>query len=173
MTYLGFAVAFAAQSGRSGMSGVPVEEYLCARIRRAEQALMAHHEAVLRGYGLSVTQYTVLLMLSRSGGMSGAQIARACGVTQQTMAGVLGGLQAKSMIDRHGSTDHAKVQIASLTNDGRALLEQAYGEVILLQRALTDSFSTEEYSLVCELLERATKVLIDQTQPVGSNPTKA
>ncbi len=41
---------------------------------------MGHHEAVLRAYGLTMTQYTVLLALSREGGMSGAQLARACGV---------------------------------------------------------------------------------------------
>jgi MarR family transcriptional regulator, organic hydroperoxide resistance regulator len=153
-------------------SDVPMEEYLCARIRRAEQALMAHHEAVLRGYGLTMTQYAVMLVLSRSGGMSGAQLARTSGVTQQTMAGVLGGLQAKRLISRHGSNDHAKVQIASLTGDGRTLLNRAYREVILLERALSDSFSAQEYSSVCELLERATKVLIDQTHPSGPGSTK-
>ncbi|WP_218019455.1 hypothetical protein [Nocardia arthritidis] len=31
-------------------------------------------------------QYTVLLTLSREDAMSGAQLARACGVTQQSMA---------------------------------------------------------------------------------------
>jgi len=84
----------------------------------------------------------------------------------------LGGLQAKGLIDRHGSTDHAKVQIASLTEDGRALLERAFREVSILERALTASFSAEEYSSVCELLERATKVLIDQTHPLGAGSTK-
>ena len=33
---------------------IPAEEYLCTRIRRAEQALMSHHEAVLRGHGLPI-----------------------------------------------------------------------------------------------------------------------
>lgn len=80
------------------MSEIPVEEYLCTQIRRTEQALMGHHEAVLRGYGLTMTQYTVLLALSREGGMSGAQLARACGVTQQTRAAVLTGLQNKHLI---------------------------------------------------------------------------
>lgn len=41
---------------------------------------------VLRGYGLTMTQYTVLLVLPCEDGMSGGQLARACGVTQQSMA---------------------------------------------------------------------------------------
>jgi MarR family transcriptional regulator, organic hydroperoxide resistance regulator len=146
---------------------IPVEEFLCARIRRAEQALMAHHEAVLRGYGLTMTQYTVLLVLSREGAMSGAQIARASGVTQQTMAGVLNGLVSKKLIARESSSIHAKVQIATLTDEGAALLENAYREVFLLESTLTGSFTTAEYSSVCSLLERATGVLVEQTQPIG------
>ncbi|MFI5520027.1 hypothetical protein [Streptomyces platensis] len=34
----------------------PIENDRCTRIRRLEQALMAHHEAVLRAYGLTMTQ---------------------------------------------------------------------------------------------------------------------
>jgi DNA-binding MarR family transcriptional regulator len=106
---------------------VPAEEYLCTRIRRAEQALMGHHEAVLRGYGLTMTQYTVLLAASREGGMSGAQLARAAGVTQQTMATVLSGLEGKRLIARSPSPVHGKVMIAVLTPEGRELLDRAYG----------------------------------------------
>ncbi|WP_083752469.1 MarR family winged helix-turn-helix transcriptional regulator [Saccharothrix sp. ALI-22-I] len=71
---------------------------------------MAHHETLLRTYGLTMTQYTVLLTLSRDDGMSGAQLARACGVTQQGMATVLSDMQAKGFIDRQPSPVHAKVE---------------------------------------------------------------
>ncbi|MGW1894722.1 MarR family winged helix-turn-helix transcriptional regulator [Streptomyces sp. NPDC002004] len=142
----------------------PVEEFLCTRIRRSEQALMAHHEAVLRGYGLTMTQYTVLLTLAREGGLSGAQLARSCGVTQQSMSSVLTNMETKQLIRRETSPVHAKVQIASLTDEGQALLDRAYEEVIVLERALTDAFTPAEHSTLCELLERATAVLTQQTR---------
>ncbi|WP_149259423.1 MarR family winged helix-turn-helix transcriptional regulator [Actinomadura sp. K4S16] len=145
------------------MTEIPVEEYLCTRIRRTEQALMGHHEAVLRGYGLTMTQYTVLLTLSREGGMSGAQLARACGVTQQTMATVLTGLQNKGLVVREPSPVHAKVMIATPTDEGRRLLERAYEEVIVLERALTDAFTPAEHAALCELLDRAAAILVQQT----------
>ncbi|GAB3984747.1 MarR family winged helix-turn-helix transcriptional regulator [Actinoallomurus acanthiterrae] len=153
------------------MTEVPVEEYLCTRIRRAEQTLMGHHEAVLRGYGLTMTQYTVLLALSREGGMSGAQLARACGVTQQTMATVLTGLQNKGLIVREPSPVHAKVMIAALTEEGQRLLDRAYQEVIVLERALTDAFTPAEHASFCELLDRATIILARQTPQPESRPT--
>src|SRR5260370_15311266 len=127
-----------------GEAEVPVEECLCTRIRRAEQTLMAHHDAVLRGYGLSMTQYTVLLTLSREGGMSGAQLARACGVTQQSMASVLTGLQSKGLIERTPSPLHAKVQVATLTPEGDKTFRDAYGEVGVLERELSRAFTAKE-----------------------------
>src|SRR3954466_9920372 len=152
------------------MTDVPAEEYLCTRIRRTEQALMAHHEAVLRGYGLTMTQYTVLLTLSREDGMSGAQIARACGVTQQTMATVLTGLQNKGLITREPSPLHAKVMIVRLTEPGRQLRHRAYQEVIVLERALTDAFAPADGVALCDLLEQAGCVLIEQTPTAPDHP---
>jgi MarR family transcriptional regulator, organic hydroperoxide resistance regulator len=153
------------------MADVPVEEYLCTRIRRAEQALMGHHESVLRGYGLTMIQYTVLLTLSRTEAMSGAQLARACGVTQQSMASVLTGLRNKGLIDRQPSAVHAKVMVTTLTAAGRRLLDRAYQEVNVLERALTDRFSRDEHRQFCELLDRATATLIEQTPGRSSQPT--
>ncbi|MGP8296472.1 MarR family winged helix-turn-helix transcriptional regulator [Streptomyces inhibens] len=148
----------------------PIENDLCTRIRRSEQALMAHHEAVLRAYGLTMTQYTVLLILSREGGMSGAQLARSCGVTQQSMSSVLTNMETKELIRRETSPVHAKVQIATLTNEGQVLLDRAYQEVIVLERALTDAFTPSERASLCELLERATTVLIQQTRHATAPP---
>lgn len=147
-----------------GAIDVPVEEHLCTRIRRAEQALMAHHEAVLRGYGLTMTQYTVLLALSREDGMSGAQLARACGVTQQSMATVLTTLQGKDLIRRDPSPVHAKVLIARLTPTGTDLLDRAYGEVNVLERQLAAAFSPAEHAALVDLLDRATSTLVEQTR---------
>src|ERR1700722_15842902 len=135
---------------------IPAEEYLCTRIRRAEQALMSHHEAALRGYGLTMTQYTVLLAISREGGMSGAQLARSAGVTQQTMAAVLTGLEAKQLITRQPAPVHAKVQIAALTDQGQEVLDRAYQEVNVLERAFADTFTPAERGTLRDLLERAT-----------------
>ncbi|MDH6437544.1 DNA-binding MarR family transcriptional regulator [Streptomyces sp. SAI-144] len=146
----------------------PVGDDLCSRIRRSEQALMAHHEAVLRTYGLTMTQYTVLLLLAREGDMSGAQLARRCGVTQQSMSSVLTNMEGKELIRRETSPVHAKVQIATLTDEGQVVLDRAYQEVIVLERALTDAFTPSEHTALCDLLDRATTVLIQQTgHPAG------
>ena len=125
---------------------------------------MVHHDSVLRAHGLTMAQYAVLLALSEDGEQSGAQLARACGVTQQTMTGVLQGLKSKGLIDRRRSTVHAKVQLAQLTPRGRSVLEGAYAEVDILEQALRSSFSEEDHARLCSLLERASDVLVEQTR---------
>lgn len=67
------------------------------------------------------------IVLSREGGMSGAQLARSCGVTQQSMSSVLTHMETKELIRRETSPVHAKVQIATLTDEGRTLLERLPG----------------------------------------------
>jgi MarR family transcriptional regulator, organic hydroperoxide resistance regulator len=153
------------------VTDLPAEDYLCTRIRRTEQALMAHHEALLRTYGLTMTQYTVLLALARDDGMSGAQLARACGVTQQSMATVLTGMQAKGLIDRQPSPVHAKVMIATLTDAGQRHLNGAYQEVNVLEKAFIDKFTPAEHKQFCDLLDRATDTLIEQTPRPAKSPS--
>ncbi|WP_328303248.1 hypothetical protein OG389_35295 [Streptomyces sp. NBC_00435] len=56
-------------------------------------------------------------------------------MTQQSMSSVLTNMENKGLIRRDTSPVHAKVQIATLTEDGQALLGHAYQEVIILERA--------------------------------------
>jgi DNA-binding MarR family transcriptional regulator len=58
---------------------------------------------------------------------------------------------------------HAKVQMATPTEAGRAALDRAYQEVFALERALTAAFTPAEHADLCALLERATAVLVEQT----------
>lgn len=85
------------------------------------------------------------------------------GVPQQSMASVLANLQAKGLIEREGSTEHAKVLIATLSKKGGALLDRADAEVIVLERAFAEAFTAAEHGALCGLLDRATEVLIRQT----------
>lgn len=59
--------------------------------------------------------------------------------------------------------------IASLTPAGLDLLDHAYQEVIVLERALTDRFTSDEHKLFCEFLDRATAALIEQTPTAHTN----
>ncbi|GJF28899.1 hypothetical protein KNE206_15990 [Kitasatospora sp. NE20-6] len=129
-------------------------------LKHAEQAMMAAKAEALRGLGLTVPQYAVLLQLAeRPDGMSGAQLARGAAVTPQTMAGVLAVLEGKALIGRSPSDLHAKVLVTRLTEAGRTLLAEADVRAVGVEAALWDAFDGPERELFRAFLRRATGAL--------------
>jgi DNA-binding MarR family transcriptional regulator len=146
---------------RSGMADLEAE--IARRpghaIKRAEQALTTAKAAALRAFDLTVPQYAGLLVLSYLPGASGAQLARICAVTPQTMATVLANLEAKGLITRTPSSVHQKVFVTKLTRAGSALLKRADVKANELEQGLAAEFTSEELARFGEYLDRAAKVL--------------
>ncbi|MGW6128899.1 MarR family winged helix-turn-helix transcriptional regulator [Cellulomonas sp. NPDC055163] len=128
-------------------------------IKRAEQALISRKSQALRPFDLTVPQYAALMVLSYSPGLSGAQLARACMVTPQTMATVLGNLKSKGLIRRDPSSVHKKVLVTELTRTGRAVLSEADAAARAVEDRLSAEFDREDQEQLRSLLERAIKVL--------------
>ncbi len=132
-------------------------------IKRAEQALIREKTRALRDVGLSVPQYTALFTLAGSPGLSGAQLARRCMVTPQSMASLLLTLEAKGLIIREQSDVHAKVFQSRLTPTGLALLRRADALALAVEQRLADVFSPGELEEFRSLLERSVAILDDET----------
>jgi DNA-binding MarR family transcriptional regulator len=132
-------------------------------IKRAEQALIREKTRTLRDVGLSVPQYTALLTLAESPGLSGAQLARRCMVTPQSMASLLLTLEAKGLVVREQSDVHAKVFQSRLTPAGWALLRQADALALAVEQRLADVFTPGELEEFRSLLERTVAILDDET----------
>jgi DNA-binding MarR family transcriptional regulator len=128
-------------------------------LKRAEQALIARKTRVLREFELTVPQYAALLLLSDSGGMSAAQLARGCLVTPQTMMTVLTNLENKGLIRREPSTVHQKVLVTTLTNAGRAVLPKADRAALAVEQELADRFSAADLNRFRAMLETAIESL--------------
>lgn len=73
----------------------------------------------------------------------------------------LGGVLRSGLAAHHAHD--ASGMIATLSEQGQEVLDRAYQEVIVLERALTEAFTPAEADVFCELLERATGILIQQT----------
>lgn len=128
-------------------------------IKRAEQALMAAKTAALTPYGVTVSQYSALLMLSYAAEASAAQLSRACAVTPQSMATVVENLEAKGLVAREPSPLHGRVMAVRLTETGRALVNEADRAARAVEKSLLDAFTGVESSELRALLARAVDVL--------------
>jgi len=140
-------------------------------IKRAEQALMAEKTRVLRVHGLTVAQYSALMTLRYVPESSAAQLSRACAVTPQTMATILGNLEQKGLISREPSPMHLRVLSTRITPAGAVIAGQADEAAKNVERKLGLNFSDTEIHLLKRLLDRAALHLHAQTETAGADQT--
>lgn len=124
-------------------------------IKRVEQVLMAEKGRALRDFGLTVPQYATLIALHYVPSQSAAGLARTALVSPQTMATILGNLEAKDLIARGTSPLHAKVQVCDLTPAGDELVTSADRAVRAIEEDLARAFTPDEFQAFKDFLTRA------------------
>jgi DNA-binding MarR family transcriptional regulator len=128
-------------------------------IKRAEQVLIRAKTRALEPLGLTVPQYAALLSLSEESGLSGAELARRCLVTPQTMTTVLKNLEAKALVERRPHPSIGHVYQTFLTRSGRRLLKRADQAAVAVEQQLAGALSPAERAQLTELLDRCVDVL--------------
>jgi DNA-binding MarR family transcriptional regulator len=139
--------------------GMPLDERLGTDIRRVHQQLMAAKQAALKSLGLTVPQYSAMYFLAQAPGISGAELARQCLVTPQTMTTVLRNLDAVGMIERRPHPWHRNVIEARLTDTGQHALTAADHAASAVERRLADRFVHSERETLRGLLRRCSEEL--------------
>ncbi|MCZ7432138.1 MarR family winged helix-turn-helix transcriptional regulator [Streptomyces sp. WMMC1477] len=133
---------------------MPVTERLGHHVKRVEQELIALKQAALKPAGLTVAQYTVLVVLAQNPGASAAALARLCLVTPQTVATILTNLEGKGLVVRTPHPYHRNATETRLTEAGEETLATADAAAVRIERRLGDAFTAEERGLLIELLGR-------------------
>ncbi|MFD3706852.1 MarR family winged helix-turn-helix transcriptional regulator [Nocardia sp. NPDC058658] len=141
------------------MTSMPAAERLGSYLKRAEQALIATKTAALKPAGLTVPQYSALMYLAENPGISAAALARLAGVTPPTMNTVLTNLQDRGLVDRTPHEWHKNVLETRLTEQGRAVMNDADARAIAVERTLAEQFTAAELAVLRELLTRSTQAL--------------
>src|SRR5260370_41496827 len=99
-----------------------VEQGLGHMGKSLEQEVSGAKDGVLRPMGVTVPQYTALLVISDEPGISGAELARRCLVTPQTMTTVLGNLTLKGYIERRSVPGQGRAMETNITASGKRML---------------------------------------------------
>lgn len=138
---------------------MPLDERLGNLIKQAEQAVIGTKTHVLKPFSLTVPQYAALAVLAEQPGISGAHLARLCGVTAQAMNGVVTLLEQRGLVERIPSEDHAKVLLARLTSAGASTLHAADAVAVAVERQLAAAYSDEDRARLRSLLQTAIDTL--------------
>ena len=125
-------------------SAPPMLLYL---VKQVELAIRARLDDIFRPIGLTALQYTALTVLERHDNMSSAQLARHSFVTAQSMADMIGALEARGLIVRHRDESDRRRLVVALTPDGRSLLDRYRGEVQALEDGMLAGLAGEQVAI--------------------------
>ena len=128
-------------------------------LRQAWHEFRAAMDSALRPHGVTAPQYAVLSVLAQDPGLSGADLARACGTTAQAMNGVLATLEREGLVERRPHPTHGRILQVHLTTEGRRRLDGAHPAVRGVEDAIEGGFTDEEIVAVKAWLVEAAKRL--------------
>ncbi len=107
-----------------GQPAVPRPPDLLVHLRRTQHAVRTLLDSELAPTGLTLPQYAVLGELQWRSGSSASELARALGVTAQTMNVLVSGLETSGLVDRSPHEAHGRIIRVHLTRQGRAALKR-------------------------------------------------
>ena len=127
------------------------------QLKRAQQALRTAMDEGLRAHGITTPQYAVLTALEVAEPLSGAELARRCFVTAQTMNAILVGLERARLVERTPHAAHGRVIDARLTKRGRAKLDDAHQTVFVIEERMLSKMTARGRrrlnETLCQLVE--------------------
>ena len=91
-------------------------------VKRLEIAVRDNLDAALEDRDVTLTQYTLLSMVSDVDGMSSADVARRFGVSKQAANEMINALEHKRLISRSEDASNRRILRIKLTTAGRRLL---------------------------------------------------
>jgi DNA-binding MarR family transcriptional regulator len=102
-------------------------------VKQLQQAFRARMDAALEEIALTTSQYALLNAIEEAPGSSGAELARRCFITPQSVNGLMAELQRKALIERSASATHGRIIETRLSEDGRAQLSLARERVFPIE----------------------------------------
>src|ERR1700720_1870518 len=104
--------------------------------------------------GLTTPQYAALTHLEADEPLSGAELARRCFVTAQTMNAILAGLERARLVERAPHANHCRVIEARLRKRGRAKVQGAHATVLGIEERMLSTIAAAGRRTLNETLRR-------------------
>ena len=144
---------------------IPLDDQICFTLYATSMAITRTYKPMLDAMGITYPQYLVLSVLGEDpggdGGATVGAIAQRLSLESSTITPLVKRLeQAGLVVRRRGTVDERQVQV-SLTDAGRALLNQCdcLGQALLAKSAMTldqlDALNRQVQALRAALVEEA------------------
>jgi len=148
------------------MSSTSVRSMIGYLLKQAQHLLRARIDAGLRGLDLTMGQYALLAAIEETPRASGAELARRCFITPQSVNGLIAGLLENGLIERDPSKTHGRIIEITLTPRGRARLREAHAAVSAIESAMLHGIGGSDRRMMASLL----RICIENLGAQGSQP---
>lgn len=131
----------------------------CFLVRRASRRITNLYDACLAPYGLTLTQYSLLSLLTRTETPSQGDLARLMGVDRTTLTRTLKPMQAAGLLEISHDRKDRRVVTVTLTPEGRGLRERAIPGWKAAQEEMRRQIGPEDLAELNRRLDRGFKIL--------------
>jgi DNA-binding MarR family transcriptional regulator len=125
-----------------------------ALLRRVHGLVLRRADQILFGEDLTFTQWIVLVQLRDGVAKTGADLCRNLNHDSGATTRLLDQLEARSLIERHRSSEDRRVTKLTLTPQGRALAKTLTPRVVDFWNELMSDFTHAEIDTLITLLRR-------------------
>jgi DNA-binding MarR family transcriptional regulator len=113
-------------------------------IRRLQQIAVAIFLQETEALGVTPVQYAALQTVSGAPGIDQRTLARSIGLDTSTIAGVIDRLESRGLLVRSASPQDRRVRLLTLTDAGRALVEQILPLMLRAQERMLEPLPAAE-----------------------------
>lgn len=133
-------------------AGVPAMHAVTS-LMRVQQLVIGRLDAILKPHGLTFARYEalVLLVFSSRGSLPLGKMGERLQVHPTSVTSIVRRLESAGLVIRRPHPDDGRTVLAEITDDGRALVEQATRDLVGSEFAL-GALSQEELGMVSALL---------------------
>ena len=126
-------------------------EFLLAEVVRLQLRVYNHR---FRSTGLNQSQVSALIHLDRVEALSQTDLAARLGMRKAAIGTLLDGLEGKALVERARGREDRRVQLVSITDEGRRVVEDVDHMAEPLGKALRKSISRDERAQLVSILQR-------------------
>jgi DNA-binding MarR family transcriptional regulator len=143
-----------AASANDGSSSTPPGPGIAFLISQLGYVISTRFRAILSPLGLEPRHFLVLRHVSRAEGSSQHALGQALRIPASRMVGLVDTLEQRGLVERRANPRDRRARALYLTEEGRRVLEQAFGLAVGHERAVTAGLSDDEQAQLLGLLRR-------------------
>ena len=127
------------------------------RLQLSAHAMAKHSDRHMQlAVGMSTAQVAVLSVVAAGASVPQRDVARALGVNESAVTGMVGRLERAGLLSRHRHARDGRSHALELTTEGRRALARSARAFASVNEAIEETLSSGEMAVVADALERLT-----------------